>query len=148
MADPDAVLGRALCRGVACGPVVALREALSFWGGVDDTGAVVDAHHPDRGRTVTGSVLAMPGGRGSSSSSSVLAELIRSGRAPAAIVLARPDPIIALGSIVADELYGVAVPVVLIDGEDLAVVGGWAEACVVADPEAGTATIASRHPTR
>ena len=64
---------------------------------------------------MTGRVLVMPSGRGSSSSSSVLAEAIRAGTGPVAIVLAEPDPIVALGAIVARELYGVAVPVVVGD---------------------------------
>jgi predicted aconitase with swiveling domain len=45
----------------------------------------------------------------------VLAEQIRAHTAPAAIVLARPDTIIALGALVAQELYGLATPVVVVD---------------------------------
>lgn len=60
----------------------------------------------------------MPAGRGSSSSSSVLAEAIRRGTAPAAIVLATPDPILAVGALVAESLYGGRCPIVVcgIDG--------------------------------
>ena len=91
--------GRTLVPGEAHGPALVLTEALSFWGGLDPaTGKIVDVHHPQHGVVVTGSVLVMPGGRGSSSSSSVLAEAIRAGTAPAAIVLAEADPIIALGA--------------------------------------------------
>lgn len=105
---------RTLVAGEASGTALVLDEALSFWGGVDPaTGEIVDARHPQRGANVAGRVLVMPSGRGSSSSSSVLAEAIRIGTAPAAIVLVEPDPIIALGSIVARELYGIAVPVVV-----------------------------------
>jgi hypothetical protein len=107
---------RTLVPGEATGEVLALAEPLSFWGGIDPaTGEVIDVHHPQRGANVAGRILAMPGGRGSSSSSSVLAEAIRAGTAPAAIVLAEPDPILALGAIVARELYGTAVPVVVGD---------------------------------
>ena len=59
----------------------------------------------------------MPSGRGSSSSSYVLAEAIRAGTAPAAIVLREPDGILALGAIVARELYGARVPVVVLDAD-------------------------------
>jgi predicted aconitase with swiveling domain len=112
--------GRTLVPGEARGPALVLTEPLSFWGGLDPaTGAIVDVHHPQRGAVVTGTVLVMPGGRGSSSSSSVLAEAIRAGTAPAAIVLAEPDPIIALGAIVARELYGAAVPVLVAEGSAL-----------------------------
>jgi predicted aconitase with swiveling domain len=62
---------------------------------------------------VAGRVLVMPAGRGSSSSSSVLAEAIRAGTAPVAIVLREPDPIVALGAIVARELYASTVPIVV-----------------------------------
>src|SRR5262245_44439625 len=119
---------RTLVAGIARGEVLVLDEPLSFWGGIDPaTGAVIDVRHPQRGANVAGRVLVMPSGRGSSSSSSVLAECVRAGTAPAAIVLAESDPILALGSIVARELYGRAVPVVLApglrarDGEELTV---------------------------
>jgi predicted aconitase with swiveling domain len=105
---------RVLVAGAADGDALALDEPLSFWGGVDPaTGLVIDPHHPQRGERVSGRVLVLPSGRGSSSSSSVLAEAIRAGTAPAAIVLLEPDPILALGSIVARELYGARVPVVV-----------------------------------
>jgi len=105
---------RTLVPGDASGPALVLSEPLSFWGGVDPaTGEVIDPHHPQHGASVRGTVLVMPGGRGSSSSSSVLAEAIRAGVGPAAIVLTEPDPIVALGAIVARELYGEIAPVVL-----------------------------------
>ena len=91
-----------------------LDEPLSFWGGVDpETGDITDVRHPQHGASVTGRILVMPSGRGSSSSASVLAESIRAGTAPAAIVLGEADPILALGAIVARELYGKATPVVV-----------------------------------
>jgi len=112
--------GRTLIPGEARGPALVLTEPLSFWGGLDpESGMIVDVHHPQRGAVVTGTVLVMPGGRGSSSSSSVLAEAIRAGTAPAAIVLAEPDPIIALGAIVARELYGASIPIAVIDLKDV-----------------------------
>lgn len=111
---------RTLVPGEARGPALVLSEPLSFWGGLDPaTGAIIDVHHPQRGAVVTGTVLVMPGGRGSSSSSSVLAEAIRAGAAPAAIVLTEADPIIALGAIVARELYGISIPIVVIQMSDV-----------------------------
>lgn len=125
---------RTLVPGDARGEVLVLDEPLSFWGGVDAAnGDIVDVHHPQRGANIAGRVLVMPSGRGSSSSSSVLAEAIRAGTAPVAIVLAEPDPIVALGAIVARELYGVAMPVVLAPGADL--VAG--ERVVIAATEVG-----------
>jgi len=98
------------------GEVLALDAPLSFWGGVHESeGTVIDVHHPQHGATLAGRVVLMPSGRGSSSSSSVLAELIRNGHAPAAILLREPDPIVALGALVAAELYGRQVPVLVLD---------------------------------
>lgn len=55
----------------------------------------------------------MPGGRGSSPAASVLAEMIRTGTAPAAIVLGTADPILTVGAIVAESLYGLTCPIAL-----------------------------------
>ena len=100
-----------LVAGVAAGPVLVLEEPLSFWGGLDPaSGAIIDRRHPQVGRIVTGAVLLMPHGRGSSSSSAVLAEAIRLGTAPAAIVMRETDPIVMLGSLVAADLYGIPAP--------------------------------------
>lgn len=105
---------RVLLAGAAAAQALVLDEPLSFWGGIDPaTGTLIDARHPQLGENVAGRILVMPSGRGSSSSSSVLAEAVRAGTAPAAIVLLEPDPILALGAIVARELYGVSIPVVV-----------------------------------
>jgi predicted aconitase with swiveling domain len=105
---------RTLVPGVARARALVLDEPMSFWGGIDPaTGDIVDVHHPQRGARVAGMVLVMPAGRGSSSSSTVLAEAARARTAPAAIVLREPDPILALGAIVARELYGARIPVVV-----------------------------------
>ena len=110
--------GRTLVAGHASGLALVLDEPLSFWGGLDPaTGALIDTHHPQRGATLAGRVLVMPSGRGSSSSSYVLAEAIRAGTSPLAIVLRESDGIVALGAIVARELYGTLVPVVVLEAD-------------------------------
>ena len=92
-----------------------LDEPLSLWGGIDPaSGEIIDANHPQRGASVRGKVLVMRSGRGSSSSASVLAEAARAGTAPVAIVLGEPDLILSIGAAVAQELYGVSVPVVAV----------------------------------
>jgi predicted aconitase with swiveling domain len=107
---------RTLVAGKASGLALVLEEPLSFWGGVDpETGRVIDVHHPQLGVEVTGRVLVMPSGRGSSSSSSVLVEAIHAGTGPVAIVMREPDPIVALGAIVVRELYGTRFPIVVVD---------------------------------
>ncbi|WP_332685021.1 aconitase X swivel domain-containing protein [Bosea sp. (in: a-proteobacteria)] len=84
---------------------LALSAPISFWGGVDPrSGEIIDARHPQRGRNVAGTVLGLPGTIGSSSASAVLLELVHTGRAPAAILVAEPDAILLLGLVVAREM--------------------------------------------
>lgn len=106
--------GRILVEGHATGQALVLAEPISLWGGLDpSTGEIVEANHPQRGSLVTGTILVMPSGRGSSSSATVLAEAIRAGTAPAGIVLGEADDIIVIGALVAAELYGIAIPVIV-----------------------------------
>jgi uncharacterized protein len=106
--------GRALVNGSASGEALVLDEPLSFWGGLDPaTGRVVEVGHPQHGRVVTDRILVMPSGRGSSSSATVLAEAIRLSAGPAGILLGEVDQIVATGALVAAELYGTSVPVVV-----------------------------------
>jgi predicted aconitase with swiveling domain len=109
------VKARVLHAGTAEAPAVVLDAPLSLWGGFDAAnGRVMDTRHPQRGASLAGRVLVMPAARGSSSSASVLVEAARAGVAPAAIVLAEPDLILTIGAVVAQELYGVVIPVVVI----------------------------------
>jgi predicted aconitase with swiveling domain len=103
-----------------------LTEGLSLWGGMDPaTGELIDTHHPQRGAVLTGRAVVMPSGRGSSSSASVLAESVRAGTSPAAILLGEPDLILAIGALVAEQLYGVRIPVVVLPPSQLgAIVDG------------------------
>ena len=106
--------GQVAVAGSASGPALVLDEPLSFWGGLDPvTGEIVEANHPQRGEIVTGRILVMPSGRGSSSSATVLAESVRLGTGPAGIILGELDEIVAIGALVAAELYGTAIPVVV-----------------------------------
>ena len=106
---------RVLVRGSAEGRALVLDAPLSFWGGLEPlTGRIIDRRHPQCDECVTGRVLIMSSGRGSSSSSTVLAEAIRLGTGPAAIVLEEEDAIVVLGAVVAEVLYSRIVPVVTI----------------------------------
>lgn len=107
-------------------PCLALSAPISFWGGVDPrSGEIIDARHPQRGRNVAGTVLALPGTIGSSSASAVLLELVHAGRAPAAILIAEPDAILLLGLVVAREM-------------------GWATPPALKLPAAAQTTLAGR----
>ena len=61
----------------------------------------------------------MPGGRGSSSSSSILLESARLSVNPRAIIMTEKDPIIVIGALVAADLYKVQIPVILIGPDGL-----------------------------
>ncbi len=107
---------RILVPGDAEGHVIQLSSPLSFWGGYNpESGLIIDVAHPQHGESLAGLVVVMPHGRGSSSSSAVLAEALRLGTGPAAIVLAEPDQIIVTGALVARLLYGAECPVVVAD---------------------------------
>ncbi len=134
--------GRSLHRGAGAGALLRLGAPLSFWGGVDHHGTVVDHHHPQHGSSLTGRVVAMRSGRGSSSSAAVLAELIRSGRAPAALLLAEPDSILVVGALVAAEMYDISMPVVELTLEELSGLRGSGLVHVAAGEAAGPATVA------
>ena len=107
--------GRAVIPGEAAGTVLISRVPISLWGGVDpETGRIIDPHHDRCGESIVGRVFAFPGEKGSSTGSAVLLELVGRGLAPAALITSSLAPIAALGSIVADELYGRTIPMTLI----------------------------------
>ncbi|HVM30022.1 MAG TPA: DUF126 domain-containing protein [Candidatus Limnocylindrales bacterium] len=111
--------GRPLLAGAAEGPLLVLDQPLSMWGGLDPlSGRVIDVHHPQHGEVLAGRMLALPAGRGSSSSSSVLAEALRLGNGPRALLLAAPDGILLVGSLVAEMLYEISCPVLLLTASD------------------------------
>ena len=107
--------GRAVIPGEATGTVLVSRVPISLWGGVDpETGRIIDPHHDRCGESIVDRVFAFPGEKGSSTGSAVLLELVRRGLAPAALITSSLAPIAALGSIVAEELYGRTLPIALI----------------------------------
>ena len=113
------LIGRPIVPGSAEGTALVSREPLSFWGGVcPKTGEVIDRRHELSGENVAGKVFVFPTGRGSSTSSAVLMQSIKAGVAPAAIINLSVDSILALGSIVSDELYHQTVPIVVLSNED------------------------------
>ncbi len=98
-----------------------LSAPISFWGGVDPaTGTIIDVRHPQHGECVAGRLLALPGAIGSSSSSSVLLELTRVGKAPAAILMVEPDAILMLGLVVAREMGWTGPPAARMAAQDFA----------------------------
>lgn len=112
--------GRWLVPGRIDGTLAVLDEPLSFWGGFDPTtGTVIDRSHPQRGSSLAGRVVAMPGSKGSSGTPGVLGEALRLGTGPAALVVTKPDINLVAGALAARELYGVECPIVLVDDATL-----------------------------
>jgi len=108
----NTITGRALHPGSSSGELLILDQPISFWGGVDHHGVIIDVHHPQCGVSVAGKVLVMTSGRGSSSATAVLAELIRAKKAPAAMIFTECDIILVIGALVSAELYQIQMPMV------------------------------------
>jgi predicted aconitase with swiveling domain len=94
--------GRTIKAGHGDGKALVSEEPIGFLGGVDpDTGIVIEKNHPLEGCSVSGRILVFPTGKGSTVGSYTLYRLARNGRAPAAIVNAQSEAIVAVGAIIA-----------------------------------------------
>lgn len=110
--------GRVLHPGSASGQILRLDGPLSFWGGFDAaTGLIIDKSHPQVGQSLTDRVVVMPGSRGSAGTPGVLAESMRMGTGPAALIVTKADINLTAGAVVASALYDIACPIVLLDAE-------------------------------
>src|SRR5215216_7210059 len=117
--DRMMIAARVLNPGTAEGPVLVVEEPLSFWGAFDPlTGFIVDTHHPQRGACLAHKIVVMPETRGSGSASGSIAEAIRRGMAPLALILMKPDVNLAIGGFIAATLYGKSCPVLSVDASD------------------------------
>jgi predicted aconitase with swiveling domain len=109
----------AVVAGETAGELLVSDQPLSFWGGYDyRTGEIIDRRHPLSGQIAAGKILAVPYTRGSSTTTQVLLEAIRVGTAPAAIISTEADTFLALASIVAEEMYGRSIPILVLLAED------------------------------
>jgi len=100
--DKLTVRGRVIKSGTASGLALVSAETIGFLGGRGlDTGIVVEPGHPLEGHSVARRVLVFPTGKGSTVGSYTLYRLARAGLAPAAIVNAESEPIVAVGAIMA-----------------------------------------------
>ncbi len=98
--------GKLIAPAKVQGPVLALSEGLSFWGGVDpDTGHIRDAYHPACGESLVGRIVMMPTSRGSCTGSGVLLELALNGKAPAALIFRESEDILTLGALIAGRMF-------------------------------------------
>ncbi len=111
--------GEVLVPGKASGTLLLSQDPLSFWGGYDAvTGEIIDRRHPLSGSTGTGRIMAIPGTRGSSTTTAVLIESFRRDTAPAGFLVTDRDTFLSLAAVVADEMYQKAVPVIMLAPDD------------------------------
>jgi predicted aconitase with swiveling domain len=104
---------RKIVGGHAEGEALVTGRSLTFWGGIDPaTAMIIEAQHELRGQAVAGKVLVFPRGAGSSSGCGVLMEMLRRGNNPAALINLETEAILALGPLIAQELYGRSFPIV------------------------------------
>ena len=97
------VQGRIIKAGRAEGEALVSPEPIGFLGGIDpDTGYVVEPGHCLQGACVTNRVLVFPTGKGSTVGSYTLYRMAVAGTAPAAIINAESEAIVAVGAIMAD----------------------------------------------
>jgi len=95
--------GRIIKAGQCEGQALVSPEPLSFFGGVDaTTGIVVEPGHPLLGQCIAGRVLVFPTAKGSTVGSYILYRLKKAGLAPAGIVNAESESIVAVGAIIAE----------------------------------------------
>lgn len=95
--------GRSIYSGSVEGLALVSLMGISFFGGVDpDTGIVLERDHDLEGQSLAGKILVFPSGKGSTVGSYTLYRLKHNGLAPAAIVNAECETIIAVGCIIAE----------------------------------------------
>ena len=95
--------GRVIKEGRADGEALVSHEAIGFFGGVDpETGLVMEPGHELEGQSLCGKILIFPKGKGSTVGSYTLYRLHKKGVAPAGIINAQSEAVVAVGAIIAD----------------------------------------------
>jgi len=119
--------GRVIKEGKAYGSALVSPEPIGFLGGVDaETGIIVEPGHSLNGQSVAGKVLVFPTGKGSTVGSYVLYRLAFKGLAPAALVNASSEAIVAVGAIISKIPMVDQVDIMQIQtGDEVTVDGEW-----------------------
>ena len=119
--------GRVIKEGKAYGSALVSPEPIGLLGGVDpETGIIVEPGHSLNGQSVAGKVLVFPTGKGSTVGSYVLYRLAFKGLAPAALVNASSEAIVAVGAIISKIPMVDQVDIMQIQtGDEVTVDGEW-----------------------
>ena len=95
--------GRVIKAGTAQGVALVSTQPMGFLGGVDpESGCVIEPGHALEGQSIADRVLVFPTGKGSTVGSYTLYRLARADQAPAAILNAESEAIVAVGAIISD----------------------------------------------
>ena len=107
--------GKSIIAGISEGFALVSSEPFSFWGDLDpETGKIINPSNNLFGESIKDKVFVFPRGRGSCATSAILLEAVRCSNAPCAIINVDVEPILALGAIVAQEVYGKTVPMLAV----------------------------------
>ena len=110
-----------LIRGLAQGVALVLEDTLSFWGGFNlANGQIIDVHYPQYRQRVGSKILCIPRSRGSAGTPGGIAETLRNGSGPIAILLGERDVNIGVGVMVGNRLYDLTLPALEISPADMA----------------------------
>ncbi len=95
--------GRPIVEGRCKAQALVSKKPLSFLGGVDPAnGKIIEKNHDLQGKCLKGKVLCFPHGHGSTVGSYVLYSLAKKNLAPKAIINRTADPVVVVGSIIAE----------------------------------------------
>jgi hypothetical protein len=107
------------------------------------TGEIIEKRHELLGKNLRGKVFVFPYGIGSTTGGTWVLETIRCGNAPVAMINIETETIIATGVILAEMIYGKALPVIdRLDRNPVEVIetGDW----VAVDGNTGTVVVTKR----
>ena len=100
-------------KGVSEGEALVTNQPMCLYDSLDPkSGLIVNRRHELYGECVSGKIFFFPYGIGSSTSAATVLEASRCKRAPNAIINLETEPIIAVGALLAERLYGKIIPVV------------------------------------
>ncbi len=123
--------------GQGQGRILSTCQAISFWGCVNPTtGLISDKRHDLFGESVSGRILVFPFGKGSSTGSLMILELLRLDLAPAAIINIRTEPLLATGPVVGKHVYAKTFPILNVSEADFDRLKTGQTARVLSSPEA------------
>ncbi len=123
--------------GQGQGRILSTRQAISFWGCVNPaTGLISDKRHDLFEASVSGRILVFPFGKGSSTGSLMILELLRLDLAPAAIINIRTEPLLATGPVVGKHVYAKTFPILNVSEADFDRFKTGQTAQVLSSPEA------------